>query len=143
MEKCNIEQSNFFYLRRPSFVLCFNLVIYKEKYKYFQEFQRNYVSILVMSNVHCVHYWWFWIYWLFIYISSCQGTNKLFDAWVLVSNETVQCCLNCKFTTLGPICICLLNADLLCFNMYILLSCMTRGRHPLSLTSNTCLIAIV
>lgn len=56
LEKCNIEQSIFFYLRRPSFVLCFNLVIYKEKYKYFQEFQRNYVSILVMSNVHCVHY---------------------------------------------------------------------------------------
>lgn len=55
LEKCNIEQSIFFYLR-PSFVLCFNLVIYKEKYKYFQEFQRNYVSILVMSNVHCVHY---------------------------------------------------------------------------------------
>lgn len=30
----------------------------------------------------------------------------------------------------GPICKCLLNAYLLCFNMYILLSCMTRGYTP-------------
>lgn len=79
----------------------------------------------------------------FRYIGYLYTSVKLSDAWVLVSNQTVQCCLNCKFKTLGPICICLLNADLLCFNMYILLSCMTRGRHQLSLTSNTCLIAIV
>lgn len=55
----------------------------------------------------------------FRYIGYLYTSVKLSDAWVLVSNQTVQCCLNCKFKTLGPICICLLNADLLCFNMYI------------------------
>lgn len=143
--KSAILNRAFFFLFKKTFICFFVLtwLFIKKNINIFKSF-KEIMSVFWLCQMYTVYIIDGFRYIGYLYTSvPVKEQINYFDAWVLVSNQTVQCCLNCKFTTLGPICICLLNADLLCFNMYILLSCMTRGRHPLSLTSNTCLIAIV